>query len=185
MGNSLLILKVINNIRTRFIVTGSQAFGVLHCTWLTDREILVECSKMSWFRSEVESCVCMCVSVCPLIRNFRSLCLDWAYENQTKKMCSEELCVLHTYRLLPLHPHTQAHMPWEKTTAQSWENIHCRLTDAVAGTFSSTVSRNIELSVETRAQFSARARPLWQVGAVPQPVQALLGVLHQVFHAAV
>lgn len=39
--------------------------------------------------------------------------------------------------------------------------------------------------METRAQSSSRARSLWQVGTVPQPVQALLRVLDQVLHAAV
>lgn len=57
--------------------------------------------------------------------------------------------------------------------------------NAVARDFSSTVSQNMEWTVETGAQSSSRARSLWQVGAVPQPVQALLGVLDQVLHAAV
>lgn len=39
--------------------------------------------------------------------------------------------------------------------------------------------------MEMRAQSSSGASSLWQVGAVPQPVQALLGVLDQVLHAAV
>jgi hypothetical protein len=39
--------------------------------------------------------------------------------------------------------------------------------------------------MERRAETGSRVRSLGQVGAVPQPVQALLGVLHQVLHAAV
>ena len=47
------------------------------------------------------------------------------------------------------------------------------------------MSRNVEPSVETRVPSSPKAGSLCQVGAVPQPVQALLGVLDQVLHAAV
>lgn len=101
-------------------------------------------------------------------------------------MCSRELlCLTHLHRQLIPHPHTQTHMPWEKRLLFDAEKY--------SPPFEKCCGRERgEHSVQKRWAIRGDActpqpggRCLGQVGAVSQPVQALLGVLDQVLHAAV
>ena len=99
-------------------------------------------------------------------------------------MCSRELlCLTHLHRQLIPHPHTQTHTPWENRLlfdAEKYSPPFKKCCGRVGGEHS---VQKCWAVLETRPPRPGRCSG--QVGAVPKPVEALLGVLDQVLHAAV
>lgn len=130
-------------------------------------------------------CVCTCACVCSSGQEPLFTLSSVGYGNQTSKMSAKELWISHTYTgslYPPTRPNTHAlgkgHcLTPRKCSPQSdkccgWE-------------FQQHSVQKLGVVCGDESTAGSRVRSLRQVGAVPQPVQTLLGILDQVLHAAV